>query len=121
MSVAEVGAPGALVVASLMLFWVGMLGLLWRRSLVGMLVGLLFASLVAVSAALATRLAGRGAGVCTAIAVASTPLLLALSLDGVSEIPFALAVTTVFLLCTTPERPGEKRPDGLALAGDDPH
>ena len=26
-----------------MLFWVGMLGLLWRRSLVGMLVGLLYA------------------------------------------------------------------------------
>lgn len=80
-------------------------------------VGLLFATLVAVSAALATRLAGRGAGACTAIAVASTPLLLALSLDGVSEIPFALAVTTVFLLCTTPERAGEKRPDGRALAG----
>jgi NADH:ubiquinone oxidoreductase subunit K len=31
-----------LVVAALALFWVGMLGLLWRRSLVGMLVGVLF-------------------------------------------------------------------------------
>jgi NADH:ubiquinone oxidoreductase subunit K len=31
-----------LVVGSLVLFWVGMLGLLWRRSLVGMLVGVLF-------------------------------------------------------------------------------
>jgi len=31
-----------LVAASLGLLWVGMLGLLWRRSLVGMLVGLLF-------------------------------------------------------------------------------
>ena len=79
-------------------------------------VGLLFATLVAVSAALATRLAGRGAGACTAIAVASTPLLLALSLDGVSEIPFALAVTTVFLLCTNPERPGESRRDGYRHA-----
>ncbi|MBW1883844.1 MAG: NADH-quinone oxidoreductase subunit K [Deltaproteobacteria bacterium] len=39
----EVGSAGLLVVGALMLFWVGMLGLLWRRSLVGMLVGLLFA------------------------------------------------------------------------------
>ena len=31
-----------LVLGSLALFWVGMLGLLWRRSLVGMLVGVLF-------------------------------------------------------------------------------
>jgi len=33
---------GWIIVGALMLFWVGMLGLLWRRSLVGMLVGLLF-------------------------------------------------------------------------------
>lgn len=39
---AEVGSAGLMVVGALMLFWVGMLGLLWRRSLVGMLVGLLF-------------------------------------------------------------------------------
>ncbi len=39
----EVGPARLLVVGALMLFWVGMLGLLWRRSLVGMLVGLLFA------------------------------------------------------------------------------
>jgi NADH:ubiquinone oxidoreductase subunit K len=32
-----------LVIASAILFWIGMLGLLWRRSLVGMLVGILFA------------------------------------------------------------------------------
>jgi NADH:ubiquinone oxidoreductase subunit K len=31
-----------LVVAALALFWIGMLGLLWRRSLIGMLVGVLF-------------------------------------------------------------------------------
>ena len=31
-----------LVVGAMALFWVGMLGLLWRRSLVGMLVGVLF-------------------------------------------------------------------------------
>ena len=37
------GHAGLIVVGALMLFWVGMLGLLWRRSLVGMLVGLLFA------------------------------------------------------------------------------
>ena len=36
------GVSGGLVVASIGLFWIGMLGLLWRRSLVGMLVGLLF-------------------------------------------------------------------------------
>ena len=39
----QIGPAGMLVVGALMLFWVGMLGLLWRRSLVGMLVGLLFA------------------------------------------------------------------------------
>ncbi len=39
----EIGPAGLLVVGALMLFWVGMLGLLWRRSLIGMLVGLLFA------------------------------------------------------------------------------
>lgn len=41
--VADLGPAGWIVVGALMLFWVGMLGLLWRRSLVGMLVGLLFA------------------------------------------------------------------------------
>lgn len=35
-------AAGILVLGGLALFWVGMLGLLWRRSLVGMVVGLLF-------------------------------------------------------------------------------
>jgi len=37
-----IGPAGLIIVGALMLFWVGMLGLLWRRSLVGMLVGLLF-------------------------------------------------------------------------------
>jgi NADH:ubiquinone oxidoreductase subunit K len=37
-----VDAPGFLLIAAIVLFWIGMLGLLWRRSLVGMLVGLLF-------------------------------------------------------------------------------
>jgi len=32
-----------LVIGGATLFWIGMVGLLWRRSLVGMLVGLLFA------------------------------------------------------------------------------
>lgn len=36
------GFAALIVVGSLMLFWVGMLGILWRRSLIGMLVGLLF-------------------------------------------------------------------------------
>jgi NADH:ubiquinone oxidoreductase subunit K len=31
-----------LVIAALALFWFGMVGLLWRRSLIGMLVGVLF-------------------------------------------------------------------------------
>ena len=39
----ESSAAGLLVIAAIALFWIGMLGLLWRRSLVGMLVGLLFA------------------------------------------------------------------------------
>jgi NADH:ubiquinone oxidoreductase subunit K len=34
---------GLLVAGAIVLFWIGMLGLLWRRSLVGMLTGLLFA------------------------------------------------------------------------------
>jgi len=42
---------GWLVVGGIALFWVAMLGLLWRRSLVGMLVGLVFGWL---SVALAT-------------------------------------------------------------------
>lgn len=32
--------PGWLVVGSMALFWIGLLGLFWRRNLVGMLVGL---------------------------------------------------------------------------------
>jgi 4-amino-4-deoxy-L-arabinose transferase-like glycosyltransferase len=59
----------------------------------------LFVALVATSGALATKLAGRGAGALAALAVATSPLLLSLSIDGLSEIPFALAVTAVFLLC----------------------
>jgi NADH:ubiquinone oxidoreductase subunit K len=46
-----IGVPGLLVVAGIALFWISMLGLLWRRSLVGMLVGLLLGWLsVAVAA-----------------------------------------------------------------------
>lgn len=37
-----IGSSGWLVIAAIALFWVAMLGLLWRRSLIGMLVGLLF-------------------------------------------------------------------------------
>ena len=36
------GIASLFVVAGLGLFWVGMLGLLWRRSLIGMLVGVVF-------------------------------------------------------------------------------
>ena len=39
----DLGVVAILVVFAVALFWVGMLGLLWRRSLVGMLVGLVFA------------------------------------------------------------------------------
>jgi NADH:ubiquinone oxidoreductase subunit K len=39
----ETSSVGFLVIGAVALFWIGMLGLLWRRSLVGMLVGLLFA------------------------------------------------------------------------------
>lgn len=39
----ESSAVGLVVIGGVVLFWIGMLGLLWRRSLVGMLVGLLFA------------------------------------------------------------------------------
>lgn len=36
-------AISLVVIGAIALFWLGMLGLLWRRSLVGMLIGLLFA------------------------------------------------------------------------------
>jgi NADH:ubiquinone oxidoreductase subunit K len=39
----ENSVVGLLVAGAIALFWIGMLGLLWRRSLVGMLIGLLFA------------------------------------------------------------------------------
>jgi NADH:ubiquinone oxidoreductase subunit K len=39
----ESTAVGLVVIGAVVLFWIGMLGLLWRRSLVGMLLGLLFA------------------------------------------------------------------------------
>lgn len=39
----EASPAGWLVVLGILLFWAGMLGLLWRRSLVGMLVGILIA------------------------------------------------------------------------------
>ncbi len=46
-----------LVAGGLALFWVAMLGLLWRRSLVGMLVGVLFGWLSVVVAAVGFSLA----------------------------------------------------------------
>jgi NADH:ubiquinone oxidoreductase subunit K len=49
----ESSSVGLLVIAAVMLFWIGMLGLLWRRSLVGMLVGLLFAWISVAMAAIA--------------------------------------------------------------------
>jgi NADH:ubiquinone oxidoreductase subunit K len=39
----EHGSVAFLLIGAIALFWIGMLGLLWRRSLVGMLLGLLFA------------------------------------------------------------------------------
>ncbi len=39
----ESSAVALVVIGAVVLFWIGMLGLLWRRSLVGMLLGLLFA------------------------------------------------------------------------------
>jgi len=48
----DVHAAGSLVIGAIALFWVGMLGLLWRRSLLGMLVGLLFGWLSAAMAAI---------------------------------------------------------------------
>ena len=42
------GGPFVLVMGGLALFWIAMLGMLWRRSLIGMLVGVLFGWLSAV-------------------------------------------------------------------------
>jgi NADH:ubiquinone oxidoreductase subunit K len=67
---------GWILIASLALFWIGLLGLFWRRSLVGLLVGLGFAwasvSGLALAAGLLQVDAGRAVGagalaVCAAI------------------------------------------------------
>ena len=57
----ETAPAGILVSAAIALFWIGMLGLLWRRSLVGMLLGLLFSWVsVALAAIGFTTLQGDG-------------------------------------------------------------
>ena len=48
---AQMTTPLLFIMGGLALFWVAMLGLLWRRSLVGMLVGILFGWISVVVAA----------------------------------------------------------------------
>jgi NADH:ubiquinone oxidoreductase subunit K len=77
-----------LVVGALALFWVGMLGLLWRRSLVGMLIGVLFGWLsVAIGGVgfigfrtASGEIAGGGAFVLCAALVCALQLALGLSI-----------------------------------------
>jgi len=91
---------GWLVVGGVALFWVAMLGLLWRRSLVGMLVGLVFGW---VAVALATlgfvglqadggTTAGVGAGAVAEAPALGSVLAICVVLLGGLQVAVGLAV-----------------------------
>lgn len=65
-----------------------------------------YAAAVALAALLATRLAGAGVGLLVAVATATSPQLLMLSIDGISEGAFACWVIGAFVLCANPRRSG---------------
>jgi len=77
-----------LMTAAAVLFWIGMLGLLWRRSLVGMLVGILFAwvsvAIVAIGFSISTAAPGGpalgGVLVLCVVAIASMQLAIGLGI-----------------------------------------
>lgn len=77
-----------LVIGSLALFWVGMLGLLWRRSLVGMLVGVLFGWLSVAVAGIAASLFQTD----PSAAVRGATFVLCAALAGALQIALGLAV-----------------------------
>lgn len=64
-----------------------------------------FVATLVAAGALAAQLAGPRIAVLTALAVAATPQLAYYSVDAVTEIPFALLVTLVFLLCAREASP----------------
>jgi 4-amino-4-deoxy-L-arabinose transferase-like glycosyltransferase len=66
---------------------------------------LAFAATVVTAGALAARLAGPWTAALTGLAVAACPQLRLYTLDGVTEVPFALCVTAVFLLCARGAHP----------------
>jgi len=61
MGEAGVNVASILLAGAFVLFWIGMLGLLWRRSLVGMLVGILFAWISVAMASIGFVNSNRGA------------------------------------------------------------
>lgn len=76
-----------------------------RPEAIQLALGLLFVGNVLAALALASRLAGRVAGALAGVAVASSPFLLAFTLDGLSELLFALLLTLVLLACAEGRRP----------------
>jgi NADH:ubiquinone oxidoreductase subunit K len=84
----EGSAAGSLVIAAISLFWVGMLGLLWRRSLLGMLVGLLFAWVSVAIAAIGFSLMWSGEGV----GVGGGELVICAAVVGCLQIAVGLSI-----------------------------
>ncbi len=84
----ESDAPALLLIAAIILFWIGMLGLLWRRSLVGMLVGLLFAWMSVSTGGIAFSLMQRNAESETH----GSALVLCIALAGCLQIAVGLSV-----------------------------
>ena len=76
---AQMTTPLVLVMGGLALFWVAMLGLLWRRSLVGMLVGILFGWFSVVLTAVGFMVAHSDAG---GSSVGAVLILLAALING---------------------------------------
>lgn len=76
---AQMTTPLVLVIGGLALFWVAMLGLLWRRSLVGMLVGILFGWFSVVLTAVGFMVARSDAG---ASSIGAVLILLAALISG---------------------------------------
>lgn len=84
----ESDAPALLLLAALVLFWIGMLGLLWRRSLLGMLVGLLFSWISVSMGGIAFSLLQRS----TQSEASGSALVLCAALVGSLQIAVGLAI-----------------------------
>lgn len=87
-TLAALDAPAWLVLASLALAWIGLLGLVLRRSLVGLLVGLAFAWTSVAGLAIAAAVSNADAS----SAVSAGGLALSAAIVGCLEIAVGLAL-----------------------------